>query len=109
MIHRLQGGDYHLFSSSGAGGGESSNFALRLKSEDFKAKTAAKSSEKMGINSVKWGYVRIITGTIFGGILGFYVMHRVELSYKEKMKERLRQYEIELKKREKLEELQDSL
>ncbi|KAK9021911.1 hypothetical protein V6N11_011874 [Hibiscus sabdariffa] len=94
MIHRLQGGDYHLFSSSGAGGGESSNFALRLKSEDFK---------------VKWGYVRIITGTIFGGILGFYVMHRVELSYKEKMKERLRQYEIELKKREKLEELQDSL
>ncbi|XP_039044629.1 uncharacterized protein LOC120184161, partial [Hibiscus syriacus] len=65
--------------------------------------------KKLGTNSVKWGYVRIITGTIFGGILGFYFMHRVELSYKEKMKERLRQYEIELKKREKLEELEDSL
>ncbi|KAH1075637.1 hypothetical protein J1N35_027965 [Gossypium stocksii] len=34
------------------------------------------------MNSVQWGYVRIITGTIFGGILGFYVMHRVELNYK---------------------------
>ncbi|KAI4341490.1 hypothetical protein MLD38_026209 [Melastoma candidum] len=31
--------------------------------------------------SQRWGYVRIITGTILGGILGFYVMHRVEVSY----------------------------
>jgi hypothetical protein len=32
--------------------------------------------------SQKWGYVRIITGTILGGVLGFYVMHRLETSYK---------------------------
>ncbi|OAY65059.1 hypothetical protein ACMD2_18876 [Ananas comosus] len=44
--------------------------------------------------SYKWAYIRIITGTILGGVLGFYVMHR------EKMKERLAKYENELKKRE---------
>lgn len=32
--------------------------------------------------SVRWGYFRIITGTIIGGVLGFYVMHRVETAYK---------------------------
>ncbi|KAF9673000.1 hypothetical protein SADUNF_Sadunf11G0102800 [Salix dunnii] len=36
----------------------------------------------MALNSQKWGYVRIITGTLLGGVLGFYVMHRVEVSYK---------------------------
>ncbi|XP_057976341.1 uncharacterized protein LOC131163689 [Malania oleifera] len=63
----------------------------------------------MALNSYRWGYVRIITGTILGGILGFYVMHRVEVSYKEKMKERLRKYESELKKKEKLNQLEDSM
>lgn len=38
--------------------------------------------EKMALISQRWGYVRIITGTIVGGILGFYVMYRVEISYK---------------------------
>ena len=38
----------------------------------------------MALNSQKWGYVRIITGTVLGGVLGFYVMHRVEVSYKVK-------------------------
>ncbi|KAG5010242.1 hypothetical protein AAZX31_07G156300 [Glycine max] len=33
--------------------------------------------------SQKWGYIRIMAGTIFGGILGFYVMHRLETNYKE--------------------------
>ncbi|KAK7400669.1 hypothetical protein VNO78_11921 [Psophocarpus tetragonolobus] len=33
--------------------------------------------------SQKWGYIRIITGTILGGILGFYVMHRLESDYKD--------------------------
>ncbi|CAA7402105.1 unnamed protein product [Spirodela intermedia] len=46
--------------------------------------------------SVRWGYFRIITGTILGGVLGFYVMHRVETAYKEKMKERLAIYEKEM-------------
>ncbi|RZB70913.1 Methylecgonone reductase, partial [Glycine soja] len=32
--------------------------------------------------SQKWGYIRIMAGTIFGGILGFYVMHRLETNYK---------------------------
>uniref|UniRef100_F6GTI8 Uncharacterized protein n=1 Tax=Vitis vinifera TaxID=29760 RepID=F6GTI8_VITVI len=59
--------------------------------------------------SQKWGYIRIMTGTILGGVLGFYVMHRVELSYKEMMNERLRKYECELKNREKkLDEFEDS-
>ncbi|KAK2974432.1 hypothetical protein RJ640_011329 [Escallonia rubra] len=32
--------------------------------------------------SAAWGYARIITGTLVGGALGFYVMHRLEISYK---------------------------
>ncbi|MQM00649.1 hypothetical protein Taro_033390 [Colocasia esculenta] len=34
------------------------------------------------LHSVRWGYFRIIAGTVLGGVLGFYVMHRVENSYK---------------------------
>ncbi|KAI6675545.1 hypothetical protein NL676_003451 [Syzygium grande] len=54
-----------------------------------------------------------MAGTILGGVLGFYVMHRVEISYKEKMKERLRQYEMELEKKQQqqqqqMNELEDS-
>ncbi|WJX65656.1 hypothetical protein P8452_50292 [Trifolium repens] len=58
--------------------------------------------------SQRWGYIRIISGTIIGGILGFYVMHRVEISYKENMNERLRNYEAALKRRreEKLSEFE---
>ncbi|KAL9383114.1 hypothetical protein Peur_023437 [Populus x canadensis] len=63
----------------------------------------------MALNSQKWGYVRIITGTILGGVLGFYVMHRVEVSYKEKMKKRLREYEKELQKKEELKQLEESM
>ncbi|KAF5957763.1 hypothetical protein HYC85_004988 [Camellia sinensis] len=60
------------------------------------------------VSSVRWGYVRIIAGTLVGGILGFYVMHRAELSYKEKWNERLKKYEEELnKKKEKANELED--
>ncbi|PRQ16480.1 hypothetical protein RchiOBHm_Chr7g0184711 [Rosa chinensis] len=50
--------------------------------------------------STTWAYVRIISGTILGGVLGFYVMDRLEKSYKEKMNERLRKYESDLKKKE---------
>ncbi|KAL5748925.1 hypothetical protein ACOSQ2_026222 [Xanthoceras sorbifolium] len=64
----------------------------------------------MAVESRYWASVRVITGTILGGILGFYVMHRLEISYKEKMKERLRIYESEMKKKqEKLNELEDSI
>nr|GMC69456.1 Chromatin assembly factor 1 subunit A like [Ipomoea batatas] len=49
------------------------------------------------MRSPRWGYFRIITGTIAGGILGFYVMHRAELKYKEIWNERLKKYEEEMK------------
>ncbi|XP_019058839.1 PREDICTED: uncharacterized protein LOC109116948 [Tarenaya hassleriana] len=58
----------------------------------------------MALTSQTWGYVRIITGTILGGALGFYVMHRVEVNYKRKMEERLKQYEMEMMKKKKEEE-----
>ncbi|CAJ1939302.1 unnamed protein product [Sphenostylis stenocarpa] len=60
--------------------------------------------------SQKWGYIRIMTGTILGGILGFYVMHRLESNYKERMNESLRNYEAELrrKKDERLNEFDES-
>ncbi|KAF5175184.1 ATP-dependent helicase/nuclease subunit [Thalictrum thalictroides] len=50
--------------------------------------------------SQTWGYIRIISGTILGGALGFYVMHRLEVSYKEKMKQNLINYEREMKRRQ---------
>ncbi|NP_001315203.1 uncharacterized protein LOC103638796 [Zea mays] len=46
--------------------------------------------------SRRWAYVRVMAGTILGGVLGFYVMHRVETSYKARMEERLRRYEAHL-------------
>ncbi|XP_044972188.1 uncharacterized protein LOC123439555 [Hordeum vulgare subsp. vulgare] len=51
--------------------------------------------------SRRWAYVRIMAGTIHGGGLGFYVMHRIETSYKAKMEERLRRYEAHLLAKEK--------
>ncbi|VVA98102.1 unnamed protein product [Arabis nemorensis] len=59
----------------------------------------------MGLSSMTWGYARIIAGTLVGGTLGFYVMHRIEVSYKMRMEEALRQYEKEKMKREELENL----
>ncbi|GJN38836.1 hypothetical protein PR202_gb27914 [Eleusine coracana subsp. coracana] len=35
--------------------------------------------------SRRWAYVRVMAGTILGGVLGFYVMHRVETSYKARL------------------------
>ncbi|MFS7939375.1 hypothetical protein Hanom_Chr05g00451061 [Helianthus anomalus] len=59
------------------------------------------------VRSVAWGYVRIMAGTIVGGGLGFYVMHRLEISYKEKWDERLRNYEQELnRKKQKAKQLE---
>lgn len=64
------------------------------------------------MSSLRWGYIRIIAGTIGGGILGFYFMHRAELFYKEMWNERLKKYEEE-KNRKKIElqstEFQESL
>ncbi|CAO2827635.1 unnamed protein product [Amaranthus hypochondriacus] len=53
------------------------------------------------VRSQRWAYVRIIAGTIAGGILGFYVMHRVEISYKAKWDERLKKYQEEKMRKEK--------
>uniref|UniRef100_A0A0E0C949 Uncharacterized protein n=1 Tax=Oryza meridionalis TaxID=40149 RepID=A0A0E0C949_9ORYZ len=46
--------------------------------------------------SRRWACVRVMTGTILGGALGFYVMHRLETSHKVKMEERLRKYEAHM-------------
>ncbi|KAG2306146.1 hypothetical protein Bca52824_025894 [Brassica carinata] len=59
----------------------------------------------MALSSMTWAYARIIAGTLLGGTLGFYVMHRVEVSYKMKMEEALRQYEKDMKKRQEEENL----
>ncbi|KAG5028763.1 hypothetical protein AAZX31_05G087200 [Glycine max] len=63
----------------------------------------------MRIASQKWGDIWIITCTIFGGILEFYVMHRLETNYKNEYKW-LRYYEAELKmkKDERVNELEGS-
>uniref|UniRef100_A0A0D9WS59 Uncharacterized protein n=1 Tax=Leersia perrieri TaxID=77586 RepID=A0A0D9WS59_9ORYZ len=53
--------------------------------------------------SRRWAYVRVMAGTILGGALGFYVMHRVETSYKERMEERLRRYEARMVAKAKME------
>lgn len=34
------------------------------------------------VASTRWASIRIMIGTILGGVLGFYVMHRVEINYK---------------------------
>lgn len=64
-----------------------------------------KKAEEMALSSMTWAYARIIAGTLLGGTLGFYVMHRVEVSYKMKMEEALRQYEKDMKKRQEEENL----
>ncbi|XP_037482356.1 uncharacterized protein LOC119361086 [Triticum dicoccoides] len=43
--------------------------------------------------SRRWAYVWIMAGTIVGGGLGFYVMLRIETSYKVRMEERLRRWQ----------------
>ncbi|XP_044971067.1 uncharacterized protein LOC123431315 [Hordeum vulgare subsp. vulgare] len=58
--------------------------------------------------SRRWAYVRIMADTILGGGLGFYVMHRIETSYKVRREERLRRYEAHLLTKEKeAQQLQD--
>ncbi|KVI02621.1 hypothetical protein Ccrd_019112 [Cynara cardunculus var. scolymus] len=61
------------------------------------------------VRSMAWGYARIIAGTIAGGGVGFYVMHRLEISYKEKWDERLRKYEEELNKKKQKSEFEEAL
>ncbi|CAH8260959.1 unnamed protein product [Arabidopsis lyrata] len=59
----------------------------------------------MALSSMTWGYARIIAGTLLGGTLGFYVMHRIEVSYKMRMEEALNQYEKDMLKRQEEENL----
>ncbi|EYU21489.1 hypothetical protein MIMGU_mgv1a017578mg [Erythranthe guttata] len=66
----------------------------------------------MELKNPRWGYFRIISGTVLGGVLGFYLMHRAELKYKEMWKQKLIKYEEEMNKRKNLEgsdDLQESL
>ncbi|CAF2077915.1 unnamed protein product [Brassica oleracea] len=66
----------------------------------YNSKEGEEESEEMALSSLTWGYARIIAGTLVGGTIGFYVMHRIEVRYKMKMEEALRQYEKEMKKRQ---------
>uniref|UniRef100_A0A251URF2 Uncharacterized protein n=1 Tax=Helianthus annuus TaxID=4232 RepID=A0A251URF2_HELAN len=50
------------------------------------------------VRSVAWGYVRIMAGTIVGGGLGFYVMHRLEISYKNSTGRNRKQINLNKKK-----------
>ncbi|KAK1303077.1 hypothetical protein QJS10_CPB12g00436 [Acorus calamus] len=56
----------------------------------------------------RWGHFRIIAGAFLGGALGFYVMHKAENRYKEKMRERLAEYEKELDMKKKKTEVEFS-
>ncbi|KAG5585960.1 hypothetical protein H5410_046394 [Solanum commersonii] len=49
------------------------------------------------MKSARWVYVRIISRTLFGGILGFYLMHRAKLYYKNMWNKTLKKYEEDLK------------
>ncbi|KAH6782186.1 ATP-dependent helicase/nuclease subunit [Perilla frutescens var. hirtella] len=60
------------------------------------------------MSNPRWGYFRIIAGTLVGGMAGFYFMHRAELKYKEMWEERLRKYEEELNRRKEIEESNSS-
>ncbi|KAH6826710.1 hypothetical protein C2S53_016915 [Perilla frutescens var. hirtella] len=60
------------------------------------------------MSNPRWGYFRIIAGTLAGGMVGFYFMHRAELKYKEMWEERLRKYEEEQNRRKKTEEANSS-
>jgi hypothetical protein len=42
-----------------------------------------------------WAHFRILTGTLVGGALGFYIKHNVELRYKQKMREEMLKYDNE--------------
>lgn len=35
---------------------------------------------------MNWGPIRIIIGTVGGGLFGFYVMHEIENNHKEKIR-----------------------
>ncbi|KAL8465955.1 hypothetical protein ACS0TY_035165 [Phlomoides rotata] len=78
---------------------------LLLKSSCFRAvfhmlRTANRVADrKRGVMNPRWGYFRIITGTLLGGVLGFYCMHRAELKYKEMWERRLKMYEEEMNAR----------
>ena len=48
----------------------------------YNSKEGEEESEEVALSSLTWGYARIIAGTLVGGTIGFYVMHRIEVRYK---------------------------
>jgi hypothetical protein len=47
-----------------------------------------------------WGHFRIVLGTLVGGALGFYVMHKAELQYQAKIRSEIAILEQEERLRE---------
>ncbi|CAM6014542.1 hypothetical protein CY35_16G012900 [Sphagnum magellanicum] len=47
-----------------------------------------------------WGHFRIVLGTLVGGALGFYVMHKAELQYQAKIRSEIAKLEQEERLRE---------
>ncbi|ERN05457.1 hypothetical protein AMTR_s00007p00246910 [Amborella trichopoda] len=58
---------------------------------------------------MKWAYFRIISGTLIGGALGYYLKYKIEVHYKEKMRERLLSYNREMKKGETMDDTSELL
>ncbi|CAM6066932.1 unnamed protein product, partial [Sphagnum tenellum] len=48
-----------------------------------------------------WGHFRIVLGTLVGGALGFYVMHKAELQYQAKIRSEIAKLEQEERLRSK--------
>ncbi|CAK9207485.1 unnamed protein product [Sphagnum troendelagicum] len=49
-----------------------------------------------------WGHFRIVLGTLVGGALGFYVMHKAELQYQAKIRSEIAKLEQEERLREQI-------
>lgn len=57
-------------------------FLLRARAEGEEKPVDSERRREMVLGSARWASIRIITGTILGGILGFYVMNRLEVRHK---------------------------
>lgn len=57
-------------------------FLLRARAEGEETRVDSERRREMVLGSARWASIRIITGTILGGILGFYVMNRLEVRHK---------------------------
>lgn len=50
---------------------------------------------KVCVSEMNWGAIRIMIGTVGGGLLGFYVMHEIENNHKEKIRAEIAKLQLE--------------